>query len=506
MALYNIIYTNLLKHSNIISCLSKGHMIQEKIHKCFKKFLPVFLIIQLLSFGLQQSSFAWFKKSSLDKGLVGHWDLAQASLKSSTTIADKTPNSNTGTLVGSPTFTTDQHGQANQAMSFNGSSQIISISSSSVISPTTAITVSMWVKPNTGYGSAGNPGIISKRSSWGGIWVTQSNGYLWGRVYQSGGGQVNLPASSLLPVNQWSHIVLTANPSNGKVSEYLNGALASTPQNYDGTLQSGTDSLLIAQQLSEYFNGSIVDIRVYNRALSAAEISQLYNSYRPKVSAGSLNKGLVGYWPLDQQSLKSSTVAADKTPNSNTGTFVGSPTFTTDQHGQANKATRLNLNTDYITTTFNPSSLTSFTVSMWIKAANNNNPFVFGGYDGSSNNKNFYIRILTWDSIFFGVGGGYYQLIESGSSVYGWSSWNHIVCTWNGTIGKVYLKGIERGVSASGSPSGNFFNFALPIGTGFSAANTPITGTHETRYIADVRVYNRALSSTEVQALYQSYE
>ena len=80
----------------------------------------------------------------------------------------------------------------------------------------------------------------------------------------------------------------------------------------------------------------------------------------------SLQKGLVGHWPMSQDSLKGSLLG-DKTPYSNDGTIYGA-TFTTDRKGQANKAMSFDGN-DYIDCG-NGSNLNiarGISVSIWVK-------------------------------------------------------------------------------------------------------------------------------------------
>jgi hypothetical protein len=78
-----------------------------------------------------------------------------------------------------------------------------------------------------------------------------------------------LTAPSALPVNAWSHLALTWNGMTLRL--YVNGAeVAAHPRT--GTLQTTTASLDIGgnSPYGEYFLGRIDEVRIYNRALSAA--------------------------------------------------------------------------------------------------------------------------------------------------------------------------------------------------------------------------------------------
>ena len=95
----------------------------------------------------------------------------------------------------------------------------------------------------------------------------------------------------------------------------------------------------------EDFNGMIDDVRIYNRALSAAEVKQLYNlgaanaahsASRPNAP---LSKGLVGYWLLDGSATNwRANTTADLSGNGNTGTLVSMSTSTSGTPGKIGQA------------------------------------------------------------------------------------------------------------------------------------------------------------------------
>ncbi len=73
------------------------------------------------------------------------------------------------------------------------------------------------------------------------------------------------------------HFAVTVDSSAGKSSLYIDGLLAAFTNSAITTTLSGSDTRLGRQfgDLSEYFNGTIDDVRIYNTALSAAEIANL---------------------------------------------------------------------------------------------------------------------------------------------------------------------------------------------------------------------------------------
>ena len=82
--------------------------------------------------------------------------------------------------------------------------------------------------------------------------------------------------------NQWIHTVLTLDES-GAIKLYINGILRSTNNLPAGEkMQSNTRTVRIghasADSHDRYFNGTIDEVRIYNRALSASEIAEHYRT------------------------------------------------------------------------------------------------------------------------------------------------------------------------------------------------------------------------------------
>ena len=85
---------------------------------------------------------------------------------------------------------------------------------------------------------------------------------------------------ALLENNKWSHVVGAL--VNDRVQLFINGKVDSTFQTGNfSTLRVTTHDLTFGRLGSsngaEYFHGKLDDIRIYDRALSAAEVQALYN-------------------------------------------------------------------------------------------------------------------------------------------------------------------------------------------------------------------------------------
>ena len=500
-----------------MACLYDGKQ------KSFMKKLHYILIILLLAiiivpalmstaksqFKVTNSSTNKIKVSTLQKGLVGHWDMDQTSLKSSTVLADRTPNANNGTLVGSPTFTTDRNNQSNKAMSYSGSGQYINSgdpTNGSLDFGSGNFTLSAWVKTNT-LNSAYHCVITKNANSYPNYQLCINASNVFQAGYEVSVGNISRALSGSLSTNTWYNTVVVADRTNG-TSLYLNGILIQTVSAKSGSLDN-VANLLIGRHVGGSaldWNGSIDDVRIYNRALSQAEVTQLYGSYNPKIQVSTLQQGLVGYWPLDQDSLKSSTVVADKTPYANNGTMVGSPTFTTDQKGQASKAMSFNGTSQYIDTGASSTldGFTTMSISSWFKTSTEDMGVLVGKHPGGSGP--YYLgggtNISGLNTIRFMMSNssGIRVNYDVSNSSYYNGSWHFLVGVYDGSTMYIYFDGTPIGLTTTqtGSVRSMTSNFIIGDWQGHS---NKFNGS-----IADVRIYNRALSASEVKALYELYE
>lgn len=428
-------------------------------------------------------------QSNLQKGLVFH-----QTLDSITKLKDKTPYSNSSTsanvTVGD---SADRHGQLSMATAFNGStSEVDVVSSASLESPTSNIAVSIWFK-KTGAGTGVTPGIISKRtSSWGLIWVLAASNALSSRIYQSDGTAINPTPITILD-DVWYHFVLTASTVDNKVRTYLNGIEQGTGTSYDGTVRAGNDALIIGQQSASFFQGVIGDIRIYNRQFTATDVTQLYNSYRPKLAQSSLQKGLIF-----NQSLDSITGIKDKTPNLNNGTAQGGITIggATDRHGQANRATAFAGTDDYISlaNTFpgiTPSA--TYTMTGWIMKTDSSSSVVMNISTASANRHGVFFTGNKLGCAYYN--GTSYTYATSTNNIT-LDVWHQFVCINNAGTLSLYVDGAVQTTTAVGLGLGSGQNY---IGYNSNA------GVYFIGSMSDIRIYDRVLTATEITSLYNNY-
>ncbi len=224
-----------------------------------------------------------------DPSQVGCWQFSEGS---GGTTADGSGNHNTGSLVGAA-WTTDRFGNTNQALQFNGSSQYVTVPTTDTLDIHGAITLAVWVKPS----ATTTQHLIQKGISTGG---TATPGGYELSLAQTSAGQTaffrlnqgtsantyRIDTKTQYTAGNWIHVAGTydPNPSNPIMHIYINGV-----QDDDAVTPGPATILAMDTDLNlgrdpgggQYFNGTMDDARIYNRALSASEIRSLFNDTAP---------------------------------------------------------------------------------------------------------------------------------------------------------------------------------------------------------------------------------
>lgn len=259
--------------------------------------------------------------------------------------ADATPYANDGVVYGAA-YTTDQKGQSNRAMDFDGTDDYIDLKSGK-LSEDNKGTITAWVKMDSGTTGA----VFGYGGTSGGNWplfragISGNEIFLGTRVNGSDYEYTN--AQTTLTNGTWYHLAWVSDGStwylyvNGQSESYTMGFGTAGDWFYDITEASGPKTLIGAwfdgNSYQNRIDGAISDVRIYNRALSAAEVDAIYNSYRPKASYGSLAKGLVGEWSLQSRGeVMGANAETDGTMEVDSGWFTtGTPS--TQERSSADK-------------------------------------------------------------------------------------------------------------------------------------------------------------------------
>ncbi len=430
-------------------------------------------------------------QADLTDGLIAHWKLDETSGDT----AYDSAGDNDGTVYGSPIW--DPNGFIDGALDFDGIDEYVEVPDTASLSNMANITISTWINPDTITAIAHGYRIISK-------WDPTDKEFVIKHSNLSGGGdgeiQVgfytkhNYTTGFNLSADSWTHLcVVWEGTQYAKV--YKNGILNETVT-LSGT-PSPVDSdapTVIGKHCStptEYFDGHIDDVRIYDRVLSESEIREL---------AGLSNEPIT-HWKLDEGS---GTTAYDSAGD-NDGTLINNPTWTTGQVGGALSFDGLD---DYVDVAHSSDFdiETSFSVELWFKAhpTQLSPDGLFGVIDKSHRSTG---RPPYWSGwvmqghvdfgwLWFGIGNGAdFSGVETNTSVLD-DVWHHIIGVFDGSNVKVYLDAVLQGsTSFSGTPVNN--TDPLHIG------RTRWQGRNFNGLIDGVRIYDQALSAAKIQQLYQ---
>jgi hypothetical protein len=158
-------------------------------------------------------------------------------------------------------------GNKSSALSFDGSNDYFEIPDSSSLDINENISITAWVYPN-GWGGSGMGRIVDKGPSYEFyIWDVQSAIKIW---FNNGAVDVTANLNSL-QLNKWQHVAFTYNRQN--VRFYVDGLLVGSP-GATSVLGLNDNSLFIGNNRygSRQFNGTIDEVRIWNRTLTQAEI------------------------------------------------------------------------------------------------------------------------------------------------------------------------------------------------------------------------------------------
>jgi concanavalin A-like lectin/glucanase superfamily protein len=185
-----------------------------------------------------------------------------------TVVNDASGNGNNGTAANTTWTTSGKYGNA---LSFNGSSSRVTVPDSASLHLTTAMTLEAWVYPTST--TARYRDVIYKGDD---------NYYLEATSPQSGapvtGGTFTseLFGTSALPVNTWSYLAATYNRSTLRL--YVNGVQVAS-KSATAAMAVSSNPLQIGGNTiyGSYYNGVIDEVRIYNRALTQAQIQNDMN-------------------------------------------------------------------------------------------------------------------------------------------------------------------------------------------------------------------------------------
>jgi len=437
---------------------------------------------------------------------VAHWKLDETSGDA----LDSSGNDHHGTLSGAPTWV-PSGGKINGALSFDGDNDYVEMSQDNYkgITGTNPRTCAAWIKKDsTAWGDIISWGDNVDGERWH-LWV-DGDGHL--RLAVKGGYVVALYTN--LNDGNWHHVAATfeigadGNPNEANVTDvklYVDGKEDTYTTSTQG-INTGNDQNvkigLLTTSNAKYFDGIIDDVRIYNKALSAKEVSELADIREP-----------VGHWKLDESaSSPDPCEAVDSSDNGNTG-YLQNMEDTDWTAGKFGNALEFDGTDEYVTITGYKgiTGKNARTCAAWIRInlGSSDSDYAtivsWGNNNSSGERWQFMLRDHDTDSE--------YQLrvsVKSGAK-YGSTDlnendnqWHHVAVTWedDGTPDvedvKLYVDGVEETDCTTDSQTINTDgNKDVRIGD-YNSTNNYFKGN-----IDDVRIYDRALTEGEIGQLYR---
>ena len=208
---------------------------------------------------------------SATPGLVAAFSFDEGS---GTTVTDASGTGNNGTTANTTWVAAGRYGKA---LTFNGTSSRVNVPDATALHLSTGMTLEAWVNPTTVSNSwrdviyKGNDNYFLEATSTGG------SAPAGGGIFGNGSATTTVKAPTALTRSTWSHIALTYDGATLRL--FVNGTQVAT-QARTGAIRTSTNPLQIGSDsiFGQYFSGSIDEVRVYNRALTAAEVQSDMNT------------------------------------------------------------------------------------------------------------------------------------------------------------------------------------------------------------------------------------
>jgi hypothetical protein len=417
---------------------------------------------------------------------VAEWNFDE---KTGSSAYDTSENSNTGTLGGGtaayePSWQSAGKCKRGACLNFDGDDDYINIGHNSTIEPAD-VTIELWIKPTDWDHAAVAGALLIKRS-------VESDGYFIfyeANTYDTihfdwGGNAYRWNTGYVPPINEWTHMVFTRDTSGRKL--FINGVLENSTVDAGASVASGA-ALTIGGATTNYsYNGAIDEIRIYNYARTQEQIAWDYNKGAP-----------VGWWKLDENE---GSTAYDQSGNGNTGTISGSSWVT----GKFNSGLKKTADSDKISVSSetNLSPTGNFSIGGWFYDDTFGDSWLISKQTTTvaDYTKGYLMRMFSpEDAIYCARGtGATQQGVQTDNNTISTSSWNHIMCTFDGTYLRAYINGKLSKTSASNTDP-----------TDYTSTSTFTLMSHNTTDVSftngigdDIRVYNYALTPLQIASIY----
>jgi len=203
-----------------------------------------------------------------DPHLLGWWKMDEGY---GDRVVDLSGHGNDGQLQGDTVWVPSS--LEGTALSFDGTSDWVSLGNGNPSGVTGELTLAVWAKWNGAGG--GHQGFFGKREGWPDDGAT----VMWFFETTNSGGlafrtrTVSVNRNALLPVQEWAHVAVTHDGGTARI--YLNSEEVQSGEISFNTTSGDVGMTIGSTQVrgTESFNGLLDDARIYDKVLSAAELT-----------------------------------------------------------------------------------------------------------------------------------------------------------------------------------------------------------------------------------------
>ncbi len=380
-------------------------------------------------------------------------------------------------------------GPVGGALLFDGGTNRVRIPDMPAFRRTDSMSIGFWVRKASevaDWSSYVGKGAVNARNF--GIWDSPgtSGRVLW-QFQNGGGGLVSLFSVTHLAVGRWYHVLCSWEMGVGRI--YIDGRLDAQGL-MPGTPRTSADPIDVGW-IGYYspMHGSLDELVYYSKGLSAAEVQSLSLGSLPASAA--LN--LLGHWRFDEPDGQR---AVDSGPQGVDGALSHGPQWVPGRSGSA-----LAFDGSFDRVVVEGSEPLAFegpmSVSLWMRKTRHQGDWARLVGKGGPSARTFGVwsapetRANLAMFQFQDRAGGLVSLF--GATPLSVGVWHHIVCTWDGVRGSIYVNGVlDTSAAMPGIPRSS----PDPITFADSGYYTGFVGA-----LDDVRVFNRAISPVEVRAL-----
>ncbi len=378
---------------------------------------------------------------------------------------------------------------ANYSLSFDGSTQYIDLTEQNYSG---AFSMSFWVNPIE-FTSNNRAFLVSDDTNQNFIWLLANNDIRLKingnqHIFTESGGNDIVPST-------WQNIIITRDGSNN-VNCFRNSSAFGSSGSISGTFD--INKIARAFSGSWMYEGKITELSIFDYALSASQVTQLYGTGSAVGNPMSLSTKPVAYYPLGQSAFNGEFLATNKA---------------TELY--ENYSLQLDGSDDFINCGNAFTQTGAFSVSAWIKTSTTsatsvlykNGVFQFGKdswYNGGVANAP---NLSLTDS------GGITKLFRNGVAPSGATvtvgtvvdlkdgNWHHIAFTYNGTNqGKYYTDGVVSYTYdiTDGSWAGTLASNSNDLLIGKT------TVANWNGNVSNISIYSSELTSAQVTTLYNN--